>query len=146
MAGVREPELSRVNYARSELLEELNKYFRRRSYGDKWSLYVAVLNFKKILDVIEKKYWSQYDNIVVGTGNSLNGHENFLSSNGMSVTGNENIVLGSQYNNVPLNDENVIRISRYDVDLDEIDLIKTDPTKAITLLSKNGQEKTQFRS
>lgn len=143
---MREPELSQVNYARSELLEELNKYFKKRSYGDKWSLYVAVLNFKKILDAIEKKYWSQYDNIVVGTGNSLNGHENFLSSNGMSVTGNENIVLGSQYNNVPLNDENVIRISRYDVDLDEIDQIKTDPTKAITLLSKNGQEKTQFRN
>ena len=132
-AGVREPELSQVNYAKMQLIKELRRYFYQHSH-DKWGLYQAVFAFKRIMDIIEQKYWSDINNIIIGGDNSVHGHDNFLHADGHTVVGNDNYVLHSNHGNVPLKDENVVRIIGFDIDFDEMELIKTDPCLAITKL------------
>ena len=70
-AGVREPELSQINRAKFQLLAQIKNYFvyNLRTPCTKNSIYNAAVAFKRILEVVEEKYWSDEDNIVIGDKN-----------------------------------------------------------------------------
>lgn len=122
-AGVREPELSQIKRAKNELVTQLRNYFvyRYQNQYTKDALYDATVVFSSLLNVIEEKYWSEVDNIILGNNNSVKGRENFVNGNSQNVKGDSNYILNGnnpRVKNTPLHDENVVRIGGFDVDLD----------------------------
>ena len=93
---------------------------------------------------MEKKYWSDIDNIVLGNYNQVGGYENLVYGNNHNVRGNSNYIINDKPHVIktPLVDENVVRIGRFEIDLERLHLIKRDPSLCITRLET---VKSQYR-
>ena len=87
----------------------------RRSY-----LYYAARWFKVTLEYIEDKYLSEINNIILGNDNTIVGDDNVVQGDSLEIYGDGNYVFHDQYNDIPIIGGNIVRIGKYDVDLDKV--------------------------
>ena len=87
----------------------------RRNY-----LYFAAKAFKTKLNYIEEKYLSDINNIIIGDDNTVKGEDNVVQGDSLEIYGDGNYVFHDKYNDIPIIGGNIVRIGKYDVDLDKV--------------------------
>ena len=93
------------------------------------ALYNAALSFKNRLALIEDTYFSHPNDFIPGNDISC------APQDYIEFYGGGNYVFHDQYNDIPIIGGNVVRIGKYDLNLDKIDLLRSDPFQAIHILS-----------
>ena len=73
---------------------------------------------------------------MLGNWNNVIGQENLVYGNHHNVKGSSNYIINDKPHVIktPLVDKNVVRIGRFEIDLEKIHLIKKDPSLCITRL------------
>lgn len=71
---------------------------------------------------------------MLGDNNAIQGQNIFVKGENQNVSGASNFVFNPNYANKKINGDNIVRISKFDIDLDKIEQIRWNPYSAITLL------------
>ena len=93
---------------------------------------------------IEEKYLGDDNNIVIGNNNAVKGENNVLKGDNHSLVGNGNYILNGRFSHIDIRGNNIVRIGRFDFDMDQVEKIKICPCKAITVLSQSGNSATRW--
>ena len=132
-----------IQNAHQVLKRALTGYFIYRSYG-KYQLYNSAIKYVKALKYIEEKYLGDDNNIVIGNNNAVKGENNVLKGDNHSLVGNGNYILNGRFSHIDIRGNNIVRIGRFDFDMDQVEKIKICPCKAITVLSQSGNSATRW--
>lgn len=112
---------------------DLNRYFYKYAISAR-TLYESLKNLKELIEWITKTYLKNINVVVLGDNNDIQGHHIFVNANNQKVVGSEDFVFTPKFSNVAVKGDNIVRLGRFDVDLDNIELAKIDPYRAVTLL------------
>ena len=82
--------------------------------------YFSAKAFKNKLNYIEEKYLSDINNIIIGDDNTVKGEDNVVQGDSLEIYGDGNYVFHDKYNDIPIIGGNIVRIGKYDVDLDKV--------------------------
>ena len=91
--------------------------------------------YVKALEYIDDKYFSDENNIIIGNYNKVKGDDNKLKGSYHSIEGDGNFVLNGRFPHHEIEGDNIVRIGKFDFDMDKLELIKKDPCLAIKRLS-----------
>ena len=75
------------------------------------------------------------NNIIFGNNNLVVGDENVVYGECIQIYGDGNYVFHDKFNDIPIIGGNIVRIGKYDVDLDLINKIKHNPSQCIRILN-----------
>lgn len=92
---------------------------------------------KKLKDLIKwinDTYLKDVNNVVLGSNNAIQGQNIFVKGENQNVEGQSNYVFNPNYANKKISGDNIVRISKFDIDLDKIETIRWNPYGAIKLL------------
>lgn len=88
------------------------------------------------LSYIEEKYLNDVNNIILGDNNEVQGNDNLLKADDHSITGDGNYILHGKFAHHEVEGDNIVRIGRFDFDMDKVELLKVNPSYAVTILSR----------
>lgn len=122
-------------------LQNVLKYFGTW-YENKWAISKRVELTKKYLQELSNCL-AQYNNVIVGTGNTVNGSKNFVIGNYDNIEGSNNWVFVSQFTGKINGD---LLVGNWRVQLDKSKYIIWSPRFAISFLNeeKNLPLKTKY--
>lgn len=103
----------------------------------KYELYICAKEYIKALEYIDDKYYSDENNIIIGNYNTVKGENNRLKGDHHSVEGDGNFILNGWFPHHEIEGDNIVRIGKFDFDMDKVEFIKKDPCLAIKILSRH---------
>ena len=79
-------------------------------------------------------YMKDVSHVIIGEDNKVTGKNIYLRGNNLRVNANEVVILNSNSEKKSVKGNNIVRIRSYEVDLDGIDNVLTNPKACITYL------------
>lgn len=76
----------------------------------------------------------KYQSLIIGDSNIAIGSHIFLFADKHTIIGNQDIIFNTQYPEDVIRGDNIVRISRFDVNLEKLERVLINPYDAITLL------------
>lgn len=74
------------------------------------------------------------NSVVVGNNNSVTGEQIYAKGDNLKVEGNSSFVFGSDYSSKEVVGNNIVRIGKFDIDLDLVEQSKFNPFKCVKIL------------
>lgn len=71
---------------------------------------------------------------MVGNNNSVTGEQIYAKGDNLKVEGNSSFVFGSDYSSKEVVGNNIVRIGKFDIDLDLVEQSKFNPFKCVKIL------------